>query len=264
VPQGSDLVLRAAIFGLLGLVFGSFLTVLVHRLPRREPTTGRSRCPRCGTLIRARDNVPLVSWALLRGRCRTCGERISPEYPLTEAATAGLFVAVAVAIRPLFPAVLVAPFCGLMLAVALIDARFRIVPNRVVYPALVAYLAAILGGHLLGGGVSVLTGLAGAALYAGPLFVIALAVPGGMGMGDVKLAALIGLVLGSLGVRFVAVAAGVGVVAAGVGAVVAVAVLGLGRRQHIPFGPFLAGGGVVAALAAPAITRVYLSLFGLA
>jgi leader peptidase (prepilin peptidase) / N-methyltransferase len=263
VPGGPEIAMRAVAFGLFGLAFGSFLTVVVHRLPRREPLTGRSRCPRCGAVVRARDNVPVVSWLLLRGRCRTCKERISAEYPLTELATAALFVATGFMIDPLYPAILVAPFCGLMLAVALVDARFRIVPNRLIYPAFVVYAAAIAAGHLVGGGVSFLTGLVGLAAYAGPLLIIALIVPGGMGMGDVKLAAMIGLVLGSLGLPYVAVAAGVGVIGGGLGAVLAVALLGVGRRQHIPFGPFLAGGAVVAALAAHPITGLYLSLFGL-
>jgi leader peptidase (prepilin peptidase) / N-methyltransferase len=255
---------RVALFALVGLVFGSFLTVLVHRLPRKEGVVrGRSRCPGCGTEIRARDNVPVVSWVLLRGRCRSCGERISPEYPLTELATGALFAGAALAFDDLVPAVLVAPFLGLMLAIALIDARWRIVPNAIVYPALGLYLVALLVVQLAGGGANLVRGLVGLAAYAGPLFVIALAVPGGMGMGDVKLAALIGLVLGSLALSYVAVAAGVGIIGGGLGAILALAFLGYRRRQQIPFGPFLAAGAVVAALAGPAIARLYLSLLGL-
>jgi leader peptidase (prepilin peptidase) / N-methyltransferase len=254
---------RVALFALAGLAFGSFLTVLVHRLPRKEGVVrGRSRCPRCGTEIRARDNVPVVSWLLLRGRCRSCGEPISPEYPLTELATGVLFGGAALAFEDLVVAVLVAPFLGLMLAVALIDARWRIVPNAIVYPALGLYLIALVIVQLTDGGASVVRGLLGLAAYAGPLFLIALAVPGGMGMGDVKLAGLIGLVLGSLALSYVAVAAGVGIIGGGLGAILALAALGYRRRQHIPFGPFLAGGAVVAALAAPLISDAYLSLLG--
>lgn len=250
-------------FAALGLLFGSFVTVLVHRLPRKESVVGpRSRCPRCGTLIRAVDNVPLVSFLLLRGRCRGCGERISAEYPLTELATAVLFVGAALLIRPIWAAGIVAPFLGVMLAVALIDLRWRIVPNRLTYPAVLAFLVVIVAGHLAGGGVDALSGLLGLALYAGPLFVLAMALPAGMGMGDVKLAALIGLVLGSLGLVYVAVAAFAGVVGGGLGAVLAMAAMGYGRKQHIPFGPFLAAGAAVAALAAPQIAGLYLSLLG--
>jgi leader peptidase (prepilin peptidase) / N-methyltransferase len=146
--------------------------------------------------------------------------------------------------------------------VALIDARRRIVPNRIVYPSLAAGLAAVGAGHLAGWGVDAVRGLVGLAAYAGPLFLVAVAVPHGMGMGDVKLAALIGLVLGSLGLAYVVVAAGVGILAGGLGALVAVAVFRLGRKQQIPFGPFLAGGAGVAALVGPQIADLYLSLFG--
>lgn len=250
-----------AIFALFGLAFGSFLTVVIHRMPRRESVVApRSRCSRCGTEIRARDNLPVVSYLLLRGRCRTCGERISVEYPLTELATAALFAAAAAAIRPLYPAALVAPFLGLMLAVAVIDARHRIVPNRLVYPAVLLYLPALAVGDLVGAGVDLPAALLGLALYAGPLFLLAMAVPHGMGMGDVKLVALIGLVLGSLGLARVAVAAGAGILLGGLGAIAAVLALGYGRRQQMPFGPFLAAGGVVGALAGPQVAGLYLSL----
>lgn len=254
--------MRAALFGLAGLAFGSFLTVVVHRVPRRESAVGgRSRCPRCGAGIRARDNVPLLSYALLRGRCRRCGARISTEYPLTEAATAGLFAGAALRVEPLLAAALVAPFLGLMLAVGIIDARWRIVPNAIVYPAVPAFAAAIAVVDLLDGGVDVRSGLLGLVAYGGPLFLIALAVPRGMGMGDAKLAALIGLVLGSLGLRFVAVAAAAGIVGGGLGAALAMAALGRSRREHIPFGPFLAAGATVSALAGAEIWSAYLSAF---
>jgi leader peptidase (prepilin peptidase)/N-methyltransferase len=110
--------------------------------------------------------------------------------------------------------------------------------------------------------VDAIRGLVGVALYAGPLFLLALALPAGMGMGDVKLAALIGLVLGSLGLAYVAVAAFAGVIGGGLGAMLAMTVMGYGRKQQIPFGPFLASGAVVAALAAPQIAALYLSLLG--
>jgi leader peptidase (prepilin peptidase) / N-methyltransferase len=255
---------RVAGFALAGLLFGSFLTVLIHRLPRKEGVVrGRSRCPSCGAEIRARDNIPVLSWVLLRGRCRSCGEPISPEYPLTELATAALFAGAALAFDELLIAALVAPFLGLMLAVGLIDARWRIVPNAIMYPALAVYLVALVVAEVSGGGVSAVRGLLGVGAYAGPLFLVALVVPGGMGMGDVKLAALIGLVLGSIGLAYVGVAAGVGVIGGGLGAILAVILLGYRRRQHIPFGPFLAAGAIVAAYAGPAIAGLYLSLVGL-
>jgi leader peptidase (prepilin peptidase) / N-methyltransferase len=254
---------RIAVFALLGLVVGSFLTVVVHRVPRRESIVApRSRCPGCGEEIRARDNVPVVSYLLLRGRCRHCGARISPEYPLIELATAALFAGAALRFEDPWAAGLVAPFLALMLALAIIDARHRIVPNRITYPVMPLFAAAILVGTLAGGGVDILIGLLGLALYAVPLLLLALAMPGGMGMGDVKLAALIGLVLGSLGLRYVAVAAGLGIIGGGIGALVAMIALGRGRKEHIPFGPFLAGGAGVAAFVAPQIASAYLSLLG--
>src|SRR5436309_1188386 len=128
--------LRAAIFGLVGLLIGSFLTVVIYRIPRKESiVTGRSRCPSCGAMVRARDNVPVVSWLLLRGRCRSCGAPISPEYPLTELATAALAAGAALEFDRLFVAVMIAGFLATMLSLAVIDARHRILPNRIVYPA---------------------------------------------------------------------------------------------------------------------------------
>ena len=256
--------MRLLAFGIFGLLIGSFLTVVAHRVPRRESvSTGRSRCPGCGAQIRAIDNIPLISWILLRGRCRTCRAPISPEYPLTEGATAALFVAAAALLELLHLAIGGAAFLAVMLAVALIDARHRIVPNRIVYPALVVFAVAIGVGDLLDGGVSIWSGLIGLAAYSVPLLVVAFVVPGGMGMGDVKLAALIGLVLGSLGLPLVAVAAGLGILAGGLGAITAMTILRYGRKQQMPFGPFLAAGAAAALLVGPSLVRAYLSLVGL-
>jgi leader peptidase (prepilin peptidase)/N-methyltransferase len=252
---------RVALFAVLGLVVGSFLTVLIHRVPRRESIVRPgSRCPACGTPLRPIDNVPVVAYLLLRGRCRSCGERISITYPLVELGSSALFVAAALIFEEPFRAALVAPFLGVMLAVAVIDASFRIVPNRIVYPALLLFGAAIVLGDLAGARVDALRAGLGMLVYSLPLFLIALAVPHGMGMGDVKLVALIGLVLGSLGLAYVAVAAGVGILAGGLGAIFAVVALRFGRKAQMPFGPFLAGGGAVAALAGSQIASSYLSL----
>jgi leader peptidase (prepilin peptidase)/N-methyltransferase len=254
---------RLAAFAAAGLVFGSFLAVLIYRVPRGETLGGRSRCPHCGRQIRALENVPLVSYVALRGRCPGCGNRISPEYPLTEAASALLFVLAAVVFDELALAALAAPFLGLMFAVAIIDARWRIVPNRIVYPALALSVAAILAVDLAGGEVSVVRGLVGMAAYPGPLLAIALVVPGGMGMGDVKLAGLIGLVVGSFGTAHVVVAAAVGVIGGGLGGILALAVFRVGRKQQMPFGPYLAAGAAVGLVAGPPIARMYLSLTGI-
>ncbi len=253
---------RALVALPFGLAFGSFLTVVIHRVPAGESLVApRSRCPVCGTRLRARDNIPVVSWLLLGGRCHACGTRISAQYPLTELATAALFVGAALRFERILAAAMMGPFLGLMLAVALIDARTRIIPNRLVYPALIGFPLVIVAGWLVGGGVSLPRASLGFLAYGGSLFVVALISPRGMGMGDVKLAALIGLVLGSLGVRYAIIAALSGILLGGLGAMVALA-MGAGRKQAIPFGPFLAAGALVAAFVGPEIARFYLHLPG--
>jgi leader peptidase (prepilin peptidase)/N-methyltransferase len=254
--------IRAAIFGLVGLLIGSFLTVVIYRIPRKESiVTGRSRCPSCGAVVRARDNVPVISWLLLRGRCRSCEAPISPEYPLTELATAALATGASLEFDRPFVAVMMAAFLATLLALAVIDARHRILPNRIVYPAVVGFAVAILAGELANGGVDLLDAAIGFAAYGGGLLVIALISPRGMGMGDVKLGFLIGLVLGSLGLRYVAVAAGLAVLGGGLGAIVALAT-GRTRKSAIPFGPFMAAGAAISAFLGPEISSTYLRLFG--
>jgi len=243
-----------------GLVFGSFLTVVVHRVPAGESIVRpRSRCPSCGTQIRSSDNIPVLSWILLGGRCRSCGTRISVIYPLTELATGALFVAAALAFDGLWVAVMMAPFLGLLLVLSVIDIRHKIVPNRLVYPSFLIFAGYLVVAALTGEGVDLLRALIGCLAYGSGLLVIALISPKGMGMGDVKLAGLIGLVLGSLGLRYVAVAAAAGVAIGGVGALVALA-LGASRKTAIPFGPYLAAGALVAAFCGAQIAHWYLNL----
>lgn len=250
--------LRAVVFGLVGLAFGSFLTVVTHRVPKGESLVApRSQCPSCGTQLRNIDNIPVVSWLFLRGRCRSCGARISPAYALTELATAGLFVGAALEFDSIWAAAMMAPFLALMLALSVIDVRHRIIPNRLVYPSLVAFGAYIVVIALAGGGLDAVRGAIGMLAYGGSLLLVAIVSPRGMGMGDVKLASLIGLVLGAVGLRYVAVAAGAGILMGGVGAIAAL-IVGASRKQAIPFGPFLAAGALVAAFLAPQISSVYL------
>jgi leader peptidase (prepilin peptidase)/N-methyltransferase len=242
----------------LGLVFGSFLTVAIHRVPAGESIVRpRSRCPRCGAQLRAVDNVPLISWLLLRGRCHACGARISFVYPLTEVATAALFVAAALFFDDLWAAMLAAPFLGLLFALAVIDLGHRKIPNRLVYPAFLLATAWIVAADLAGSELSATSAGIGFLAYGVGLLVVALISPRGMGMGDVKLAALVGLVLGSFGLADVAVAAGLGILLGGVGAIVAL-LAGAGRKTPMPFGPFLAAGAAVAAFAAGPIADAYL------
>ena len=253
---------RALVFGLVGLAFGSFLTVVVHRVPKGESLVSpRSRCPSCGSQLRNVDNIPVLSWLLLWGRCRSCGARISPVYPLTELATAVLFAAAALAFERVWVAAIVALFLGLMVALSAIDLRHRIIPNRIVYPSFPIFAFFILAADLAGVGLDAPRAALGMLAYGGALLVVALVSPRGMGMGDVKLAGLIGLVLGSLGLRFVAVGAGVGIVLGGVGAIVAL-IAGASRKQALPFGPFLAAGAAVAVLFGEELASAYLRIVG--
>jgi len=243
----------------LGLAFGSFMTVAIHRVPAGESLVRpRSRCPSCGAPIRSADNIPVISWLMLRGRCRACGVRISPVYPLTELACGGLFVAVALVYEDPWRALLLAPFAGLMVALSVIDIRHRRIPNRLVYPAVVIAAAVIVAGDLAGGGLDVLDAGIGLFAYGLALLIIAL-ISKGMGMGDVKLAGLIGLVLGSIGLDLVAVAAGMGILLGGVGAIVAL-LAGADRKSAIPYGPYLASGAVIAVFVGRQIADAYLNL----
>ena len=247
---------------LFGLPFGSFGTVLVSRVPEGESIMRpRSSCPRCGAPIGVRDNVPVLSWLVLRGRCRRCGEPISPMYPLVEMATAALAVGAVLRYDRILPAGMVAFLLWVVLVVGVIDIRHGKIPNRIVYPAAVAFAVAIVVGDMAGWGTSVATAGIGALAYGGGLLVVALVSPRGMGMGDVKLGFLIGLVLGSPGLRYVAVAAGAAILAGGVGAIAAL-LAGRGRKSRIPFGPFMALGAIVSAFLGPQISAAYLRLFG--
>ena len=252
--------LDIAIALVLGLAFGSFMTAAIYRVPAGESLARpRSRCPRCGAPIRTADNIPVISWLMLRGRCRSCAVRIPPVYPLTELACGGLFVAVALVYEDPWRAVLLAPFAGLMVAISVIDIRHRRIPNRLVYPALVIAAAVIIVGDLAGGGLDSLDAGIGLFAYGLGLVIIALISPKGLGMGDVKLAGLIGLVLGSIGLDLVAVAAGLGILLGGAGAIVAL-LTGAGRKSAIPFGPFLAAGAVIAIFVGRPIADAYLNL----
>ena len=254
------MVLRAPIFVVFGLAFGSFLAVVVHRVPQKVGLVGgRSRCPSCGATITARDNVPVVSYLLLRGRCRNCRATISPTYLLLELGGAALFLAAALAFADVYVAGVVAVFVGLLLALAIIDVDHRVIPNAVVYPSLAVFAAALLVGAVLGRDVDVIAAGLGFLAFGGGVLMVALIAPKGMGMGDVKLAALIGLVLGSQGLRYVAVAAGLAILAGGVGGLAALAI-GRSRKATIPFGPYLVIGAIAAAFWSGPIARAYLSL----
>ncbi len=258
----SDAWIRALVAFPFGLAIGSFMTVVAARVPAGESIVRpRSSCPRCGTEIAARDNVPVMGWLLLRGRCRSCGERIGVVYPLLELGTALLVSGAFFVFESLWVGAAVAALLALMPAISAIDIEHRIIPNKLMYPALVAFPVYLVIAWLAGAPVDLSRMAIGFLAYGGGLFVVAL-ISGGMGMGDVKLAALIGLVLGAIGLRYVGVAAAAAIVLGGVGAIVALA-LGKGRKSAIPFGPYLAAGAVVSAFFAEPVTEWYLGSFGL-
>jgi leader peptidase (prepilin peptidase)/N-methyltransferase len=235
----------------LGAIVGSFLNVVVYRLPRAESLVAPgSRCPECSTPIAPYDNVPVLSWLWLRGRCRHCGARISPRYPAVELLTALAFAGV-VAVRGFDEGlVLELPFVACLIALAGIDLDHKLLPNKIVYPMAVYGVVATaavdtddLVEHLIAGG--------GAFLF---LLAAVLAYPRGMGMGDVKLAGAMGLFLG------------LSVVPALLTAFLSGTVVGLGiiaregaeaRKKAVPFGVFLALGGIVGVLAGPELIELY-------
>jgi leader peptidase (prepilin peptidase)/N-methyltransferase len=244
----------AVFAGILGLAFGSFLNVVAYRLPRGESLSRpRSRCPSCGTPVRARDNVPVLSWLALRGRCRGCRAAISWRYPLVEALTAALCAAVVLVLGPDGDALLGLAFVLLLVPVAFIDLDHRIIPNKLT--ALGAATALVLVALLRPGDLP--EHLLAAAGAGGFLLAAALAKPGGMGMGDVKLAAVMGLFLG----RAVAPALLVALVAGSLAGIALMARRGSGRGTTIPFGPWLALGGLVGLFVGDALVGWYADSF---
>lgn len=239
-----------------GMIAGSFVGVVAHRVPRGRSIVGpRSECPSCGVQIAAYDNVPVISWLLLRGHCRSCGARIPARYPLVEL-TVGAAFAATTAVLYDDPAALALGlvFVAVLAAVTLTDLERRVIPNAI-----------LLAGALVGTGIVAATdpgSLPERAIAAvgggGFLLLIALIHPRGMGMGDVKLAALMGLFLGAS----VVPALFVGIALGGVAGIVLLAIHGSAVRKHaVPFGPYLAVGGLVGLLAGEELIDAYLSAF---
>ena len=244
----------AAAFALApALAVGSFLNVVVARVPaRRSILHPPSSCGACATEIAWRDNVPVVSYLLLRGRCRNCDARISPLYPVVELVTAALLVACFAVFGATGWAVLAAGFCAVLVALAVIDAEHRIVPNRIVLPAAAVALIAHTAID------PSLAWLGWALAAAGALFLVVLAYPTGLGMGDVKLALLLGATLGAS----VTVALMIGLFAALVPSAALFARHGASaRKMSVPLVPFLEFGSVVALFLGDALLDAYLSLF---
>jgi len=247
--------LMALAAGLLGLVVGSFLNVVIHRVPlRRSVVWPASRCPACGEQISFADNVPLLSYVLLRGRCRACGARISARYPLVEALTGVLFAAAAYefgfGLRLLWALVLI----GILISLAAIDLEHRLLPNVIVGPAALAGLALSALSSPEGWWVYPVSALA----VAGGLFVLAIAYPGGMGMGDVKMGGMLGAFLGPYAALAVFFGAFCGALTGGL----LMAAGKVGRRHALPFGVFMAIGGIVVLFVGPEIWALYLDKIG--
>lgn len=244
---------------LLGLAAGSFAGVLVHRVPGGDSIGGRSRCDACSRVLGARDLVPVVSWLASRGRCRTCGASVTARWTLLELGSAGLVAASVLVLGSTPRAAFAGAFLVVLLALTVIDLDHHRLPNAIVYPAAVVALAAIAVLDAAGPEISLVGGLIGACAFGGTLLVIALASRGGMGFGDVKLAGLIGLVVGSIDLASVFVAAGAAILFGGVAAIVAL-LRGADRRTALPFGPMLAAGALVALFWGPALADLYLGL----
>ncbi|CAN7254598.1 prepilin peptidase [Microbacterium sp. LjRoot45] len=255
---------------LLGLVIGSFLNVVVYRVPAGIPLTRESRCPSCDAPVRPWQNVPLVSWLLLRGRCASCGAAISARYPLIELATGLAFLAVVwaslgSATAP-WPATILQTVAFLYLtaisiALALIDADTRRLPNVIVLPAY-AVLAALFTASCVFGAPwesllrAAIGGIALFAFYA----VLRLTRPGGMGGGDVKLAGVLGIALGWLGWGTLVVGAFAAFVLGGLMAVVLLFTRRAGRKTAIPFGPWMLAGAWVGIFAGETVARWYVGM----
>jgi leader peptidase (prepilin peptidase)/N-methyltransferase len=246
--------------GVLGLLFGSFANVVIARVPDggsiiRPP----SACPQCGARIAPRDNVPIVSWVLLRGRCRACGTAISVTYPLVEVACALVFAAIGWRIGAAWtlPAFLL--FGWLLVVVTVIDVRTHRIPNRLTYPLTPALLGLLVVGAALDGtpGAALRAALGGVVAFA-LLLLLALINPRGMGMGDVKLAGFIGIGLGYLSWGHIWLGLFTAFFGGGVIAGILLVLGRRGRKDHLPFGPWLALGALAALLVGQPAIETYL------
>jgi leader peptidase (prepilin peptidase) / N-methyltransferase len=248
----------------LGLLVGSFLNVVIWRVPRGESVVRPvSHCPGCSAPVRPRDNVPVLSWLLLRARCRTCGVQISGRYPLVEFGTGVVFAVLTARLGPAWalPAFLYIAAVGIALAV--IDWDTRRLPNALTLPSYAVGIALLAGAAAIDGSWSMLLRAAlGMVALFGLYFALAFVYPAGMGFGDVKLAGLLGLYLGWLGWGTWCVGAFAGFLLGAIGGGVVIATRRGGRKTAIPFGPFMLAGALVAILAGAPLVSAYLSLLG--
>ena len=250
-----------AVVALLGLAVGSFLNVVIYRVPRDESLVRPgSHCPQCGAAIRNRHNIPVLGWLLLRGKCADCGDRISVRYPLVEAGTAALFVAVTARFGFSWELPAYLYLAAVAIALAMIDLDVMRLPDKIVLPsyavALVLLAPAVIADRSWAGAARGL--IAAVLLYAFYWFLAVL--PGGMGGGDVKLAPLLGLYLGWLGWGPVAVGAFAGFLLGGVFGALLMGLKLATRKSRIPFGPYMLAGAFLAVFAAAPIASWYSAL----
>jgi len=239
-----------------GLIVGSFLNVVAYRLPRGESLLKpRSRCPHCNTQLRAVDNIPVVSWVALRGRCHHCGVPVSVRYPLVELTTAALYVAVVASQDDAVRIVLGLLLVTALVPITLIDLDRRIIPNLITGPAAIAAVVAILALDIDFLPEALIAAVAGGGFF----LVAAVLYPRGMGMGDVKLAGMLGLYLGKAVAPAILIALIGGVVVGA--AIIARKGAAEGRKTAVPFGPFLALGGMIAFFVGNELVDAYLDTF---
>lgn len=250
----------AGVGAFLGLILGSFATVVSHRVPQGMGLGGRSRCPRCDRQLSAAENVPVLSYVALRGRCRGCGTRIPARYPLIEIATGVLLALVALRFGLNLKGLVYGAFVWVLVVLTVIDLERRLLPNRIVYPAFVAGWVALAGlSAIHGRWHPLLTAAEGMAIFGGFFLLVALIVPSGIGMGDVKIAFVLGTFLGYLGAPgLVLVGMFLAFLLGGITGLFLRLLAGATGKTAVPFGPFLAAGTVVTVLWGQFLLDAYL------
>jgi len=258
----TDQVIVLSLLGLLGLSIGSFINVVAYRVPlKRSVMRPPSACPSCNHRLSWRENIPVISWLVLRGTCSECGVHFSVRYLIVEVLTGVVFagtVAV-IGVEWVLPAYLW--FAGVTITLTLTDLDHKLIPNRILYPGIVVGAVLLVGGAIAAGDPqgAIRSLLAGAA-YFGALLVIALVAPaGGFGFGDVKLAVLLGMFTGYLGWGQMSVAFFFAFLLGGVLSILLLITGTKGRKDAIPFGPYLVLGAYVAIVAGDRILDWYLA-----